>query len=112
MAPQTVYMAQPPSRLNKVAAWVGIAAGSVFVVAVLFGAGFFVGKQVGHDSRDDRGREMMMRPGTVMLPMPPRGEFERGPGFAGPFGPGGPMIQIPRPPQSPGAPDTTAPSRP
>ena len=33
------------------AAWVGIIAGSVFTVAVIFGTGFIVGKHVGDDPR-------------------------------------------------------------
>jgi hypothetical protein len=115
--PQTIYVQQPSSRLNKVAAWVGIVAGSVFIVAVIFGTGFFLGAHVGDGARGHhRGQEMMMRPGPAMFPMGPRGEFERSPGFAGPFGPGGPMIGAPRPPAGPGGPGgsdtTTAPPRP
>src|ERR1700754_3754344 len=34
-----------PSRLVKVAAWVGIAAGAVVIVAVLFGSGFYLGRE-------------------------------------------------------------------
>jgi hypothetical protein len=114
VAPSVVYVPQPPSRLNKVAAWVGIVAGSVFTVAVIFGTGFIVGKHVGDGPRyHHRGPEMMLRPGPAMFPMGPPpggGGFERGPGFPGPFGPGGPMIEIPRPPAPPsGAP--TAPPR-
>lgn len=105
VAPHPIYVPQPPSRLNKVAAWVGIVAGSVFTVAVIFGTGFVVGKHAGDSPRHDmRGHEMVMRPGPAMFPMGPPGGFERGPGFAGPFGPGGPMIDTPRPPaQSPTA---------
>lgn len=111
--PQPVYV-QESNRLNKVAAWVGIVAGSVIVVAVIFGTGFFVGKEVGEGSRgDNRGHHMMVGPGMPMFPMAPRGEFERGPGSPGPFGPGGPMIEMPRSPGGPGGSETTtAPSRP
>jgi hypothetical protein len=113
---RTVYVPQPPSRLNKVAAWVGIVAGSVFIVAVIFGTGFFVGKQVGHEGRHHGGGPQMMRPGAAMFPIGPPGGFERGPNNSGPFGPGGPMIVIPRSPQGPGGPNgpdtTTAPPRP
>jgi len=115
--PQTIYVQQPPSRLNKAAAWVGIVAGSVFIVAVIFGTGFFLGAHTGNGPRDHhRGQEMMQRPGSPMFPTGPRGEFERGPAFPGPFGPGGPMIDAPRPPAAPGGPGgsdtTTAPPRP
>ncbi|MCZ0728825.1 hypothetical protein [Mycolicibacterium iranicum] len=109
VAPQTIYVPQPPSRLNKVAAWVGIVAGSVFTVAVIFGTGFIVGKHVGDGPRDHfRGTEMVVRPGPAMFPMGPPGGFERGPGFAGPFGPG-PMIDVPRPPGPPAQAPTTQP---
>lgn len=105
-----------PSRLNKAAAWVGIVAGSLFIVVVIFGSGFFLGTQVGDDrprGHHRGGPELMMRPGPGMPPMGPRGEFERHPGFVGPFGPGGPLIEIPRPPAGPGGSDTTtAPARP
>ncbi|MDY6997471.1 MAG: hypothetical protein SW019_12780 [Actinomycetota bacterium] len=104
-------MYQPPAapiapeshRLNKAAAWVGIVAGSLIVVAVIFGTGFFVGKEVG-ESRGgfDRGHHMVLRPAAPMIPMGPRDGFERGPGFPGPFGPGDPGGQGDAP--SPGRP--------
>ncbi|MBX7448457.1 hypothetical protein GR927_10685 [Mycolicibacterium sp. 3033] len=95
--PQTVYV-ERSGRLNKVAAWVGIVAGSLFIVVVIFGAGFFTGKSVGnHRDHDGRGHELMMRPGTAMFPMGPPGGMQRGPAFPGPFGPGQ-IIEIPRPP--------------
>lgn len=109
---------QQSSRLNKAAAWVGIAAGSLFIVVVIFGTGFFLGKEVGDDGDGPRGHhrashEVLMRPGPAMPPMGPRGEFERRPGFPGPFGPDGPMIEIPQPPGGSGGPGaTTVPSRP
>jgi len=99
------------SRLTKVAAWVGIVAGSLFVVVVIFGAGFFTGKSVGNHRDSERGHEMMMRPGTAMFPMAPPGGFQRGPSFPGPFGPGQ-IIEIPRPGEAPSGPDTQAPPRP
>lgn len=100
-----------PSRLTRAAAWVGIVAGSLFIVVVIFGSGFFLGTQVGDDGgprgHHRGGPELLMRPGPGMPPMGPRGEFERRPAFAGPFGPGGPLIELPRPPDP-----TTAPARP
>lgn len=116
VGPPPVYVSGT-SRLNKAAAWVGIVAGSLFIVAVIFGSGFYLGKEVGDDGKGPRGHhrgghDMMMRPGHGMPPMGPR-EFQRGPGFAGPFGPGGPMIDVPRPPGGSGGPEaTTAPPRP
>ncbi len=113
LPPQPVHT-ERSNKLNKVAAWVGIVAGSVFIVVVIFGAGFLTGRQTGdwHRGGYDRGHEMM-RPGTVMFPMGPPGGFQRGPEVPGPFGPGGPVIEIPRQPGGgPGGPSTTAPSRP
>lgn len=99
---------QESNRLNKAAAWVGVIAGSVIIIAVIFGTGFFVGKGVGEGSRGhDRANHMVLHPGPPMSPMGPRGEFERGPGFPGPFGPGGPMIDVPRSPGGSGGPDAT-----
>jgi hypothetical protein len=36
-----------PNRLSQLAAWVGIVAGAVFVVAVIFSSGFYAGTQFG-----------------------------------------------------------------
>jgi hypothetical protein len=97
-----------PSKQNRVtqaAAWVGILAGVVFIVAVIFGTGFMLGAHSGHGGRGghggfDRHHGMMFhRDGP---PMGPWGQFERP-------GPGGPGSQ---PPQSPQPPTTTAPARP
>lgn len=108
--PQPVYV-QESNRLNKAAAWVGVVAGSVIIVAVIFGTGFFVGKEVGEGSGGhDRGHHTMMRPAMPMFPMAPNGQVERGPGSPGPFGPGGPMTQMPRSPG--GSDDTPGPARP
>lgn len=79
--PRTVYVQQSPSRLNNAAAWVGIAAGSVFIIAVIFGAGVFVGKNIGDGPRrHHQGHEMMQRQGAGMFPPGLPGGFERGPG--------------------------------
>lgn len=90
-----------PSRLLQALAWVGIAAGTVFIVAVVFGTGFFLGAHSGggdghhHRGGHDRGGMMMFHrggpdggPGRMGPPhgmMPPWG-----PGGPGAFGPGGP----------------------
>jgi hypothetical protein len=111
-APPVYVTPQQPekqNRVNQVAAWVGIVAGSVFVVAVIFGTGFMVGKHSG--SGFDRHEAVMFKQrAEPPFPMGPRGDFERGPFiFRGPdFQP----PQIPQPPREPGAPNTTAPARP
>jgi hypothetical protein len=38
-----------PNRLNQALVWVGIVAGVVFVVALIFFSGFVLGKASGHD---------------------------------------------------------------
>jgi hypothetical protein len=100
------------SRLTVVAAWVGIVAGVVFIVAVIFFSGFILGAHSGGHHRGgghgDRDHGFMIQRGgpPPMFQMGPRGEFERpGPGFP-PVGPGGPNFEQP---SSPNAPSTTAP---
>ncbi len=117
-APPEGYLAPaevPPhehkaSRLNKIAAWVGIFAGAVVIVAVIFGTGFMLGAHSGHyrggaggGFGHDRGGAMehrdgppMWGPGPMMRPGPafvfPGPGFQGGPGSqGGPFqsGPGG-----------------------
>jgi hypothetical protein len=88
-------------------------AGVVFIVAVIFFSGFVLGAHSGghRGGHHGDGEVAIFHKGgpPPMFPMGPRGEFERpGPGFQPPFGPGGPNFQVP----SPGAPSTTAPSRP
>jgi len=109
-----VVVAEPRghSRLTAVAAWVGIVAGVVFIVAVVFFSGFFLGAHSGghrHHGDGDREFGIIHKGPPPMFPMgPPRGEFER----PFPFGPGGPNFQGPPQgpgPQQPGAPSTTAP---
>ena len=114
--PAAPAYAEPRSRnrLTTAAAWVGIVAGVVFIVAVVFFSGFILGKNAdgprgGGGHHGDRDVAIFHRGGPPMFPMGPRGEFER------PFGPGGPGMQppqAPQSPQSPGAPTTTATPRP
>ena len=103
--PTTVVTTPPPppppperverdrgSRLSQVAAWVGIVAGTVFVVAVIFFSGFVLGKSAdgGGDRQHGGPRheiEMLQRGGPPMGP--PHIFFPGGPG-GGPGGPGGP----------------------
>jgi hypothetical protein len=94
-----------------VAAWVGIVAGVVFIVAVIFFSGFFLGAHSGghrgwHHGDRDRDLAIIHKGPPPMFPMGPRGEFDRpGSGMQPPFGPGGPNFG----PQQPGGPTTTAP---
>ncbi|MFV8161866.1 hypothetical protein ACNQVK_07090 [Mycobacterium sp. 134] len=82
-----------PSRLLQALAWVGIAAGTVFIVAVVFGTGFFLGAHSGggdghhHRGGHDRGGMMMFHRGG-----PDGGPGRMGPphGMMPPWGPGGP----------------------
>jgi hypothetical protein len=105
------------NRLTVVAAWVGIVAGVVFIVAVIFFSGFVLGAHSGGGHRGGHHRDgevaIFHKGGPPpMFPMGPRGDFERpGHGFQPPSGPGGPNYQGPSP-QQPSAPSTTAPSRP
>jgi hypothetical protein len=100
------------NRLTAVAAWVGIVAGVVFIVAVVFFSGFILGAHSGggnggwgHGHRH-HGSMMMHRGGPPMFPMGPRGDFDRpGPGMQPQFGPSGPNLA----PQQPSSPTTTAP---
>jgi hypothetical protein len=102
------------SRLTAVAAWVGIVAGVVFIVAVVFFSGFFLGKHSGGGfgrAGHHLGRDMHLwhRGGP-----PPMGPW--GPGSGGPGGPGAPGAPgagpgvPPGPPPPPPAP--SAPARP
>lgn len=107
--PTTPVQAQPPvvaaarpSRLGAVAAWVGIVAGIVFIVAVIFFSGFILGKQSGGYHRHHGGHD-----GPAMI-------FRKGPPpMMGPMGPMGPHGQFHRPdaPDVP-QPPTSTPARP
>lgn len=112
--PPPAYPAAPTegrrrsSRVTTIAAWVGIVAGVVFIVAVVFFSGFVLGRNSGdgyHRGGAGHGQMMFHRDGP---PGGPRGQFER-PGM--PFGPGQPGMQAPQQTQ-PGSPATTAPARP
>lgn len=100
-----------PNRVTTFAAWVGIAAGVVFVVAVVFFSGFILGRSSdgGHHRGGGAGHGQMMFHRDGLSPMMgSRGQFEH-PGM--PFAPGQPGMQTPQQTQ-PGNPTTTAPARP
>ncbi len=106
------------SKLTAVAAWVGIVAGVVFTVAVIFFSGFILGAHSG-GHRGPGGHKgdygvMEFRHGPPPGFQMPRGEFgpPPGPGF-GPGGPNGPRFAPPQPPSGPQSPgSTTTPERP
>lgn len=88
------------SRLNQVAAWVGIIAGIVFIVGSVFFTGYFLGRHSGHGGgwghhRVDSG----FRGGPPMMPM-------MGPGTGAGMGPGMGRDRdvVPGPPPPPGPP--------
>jgi hypothetical protein len=78
-----------PSRLSQAAAAVGIIAGVVFIVGVIFFSGFFLGSK----SEQHRGPQVMRCEMGGMM----------GPGGTGPMGPMGPG-------QSPSPTSTTSPA--
>jgi len=92
-----------PSRLNQALAWLGIVVGVVFLVAVIFFSGVFVGARTGWGwDRDDYdgkcSRWCQAGPGGMTAPgqMGSSGMMAPGmmaPGMMGPgqMGPGGPM---------------------
>lgn len=104
-APPVARQEPRRARVTVAAAWVGIVAGVVFIVAVVFFSGFVLGahsdghRGFGGGPKGDGGFAAFHR--GPPPPMFPRGEF--GPG------PGGPRFEPPQPPP-PGA--TTTPSRP
>ncbi|BBZ20409.1 hypothetical protein [Mycolicibacterium gadium] len=71
MVPERTATAAQHRPVNQILAWTGIAAGVVFIVAVVFFSGFFIGRSTDRDYHRDRWNEM---PGPVMV----------GPGMMGP----------------------------
>lgn len=104
-----------PNRLNHVAAWVGIVAGIVFIIAAVFFSGVYAGKTYSDRYRDGRAANGscpmmgggMMAPGGMPGGMMPPGGMPPGmmpPGMMGPGGKMGPGQQVPT--TSPAAPTT------
>jgi hypothetical protein len=87
------------SRLNQAAAWVGIVAGTVFIVAVIFFSGFFLGWPGGHHGNSGdccahmgagkmMNAEHMMGPGQMGPGQMPPGQMGPGQTAPGQMGPG------------------------
>ena len=111
-AVRTVHSDDRQSRLHRTLAWVGIVAGIVFTVAVIFFSGFILGRANGyhgwHHYQGGQGGGCpmmqqggiggkgggMMRPGGMMDPE------DMGPGMMGPgmMGPGPMPSPKPKPP--------------
>lgn len=76
-----------PNRLNRALAWVGIAAGSLFIVATVFFSGYVLGQQGGDGPRHGPPHRVLLKP------------F---PGPGGPMGPDeGPRAERLTPPSPP-----------
>ncbi len=96
--------------VNQILAWTGIAAAAVFIVAVVFFSGFFIGRSTDRDYHHDRWNEMpgpgMMSPGMMSPGM-------MGPGMGPQPGQMGPPGQRdPGQPQTPTATPRNMPSGP
>jgi hypothetical protein len=89
-----------PNRSNSILVWVGIVAGVVFIVAVVFFSGFFIGRSSSGNFRGGYHQPGMMWP-TQTGPYGQTGPGMMGPGgMMGTYGPW------------PGQPTTTAPTTP
>lgn len=98
VSPGPVRHEHRSNRLNRALAWVGIAAGSLFIVATVFFSGFILGHHGGGSHHGPDRMHMKLIPG-------PGGP--RGPG--GPMGPDGPLgPEGPDGPGRPGGPDEGA----
>lgn len=81
-----------PNTVNRIAAVVGIVAGVVVIVAVIFFSGFVLGVHSGSFGRDHHGGEFGMMNQYGGQPMGPGGQ-PMGPGQMGPGGMMGPGQQ-------------------
>lgn len=92
-----------PSRLNQVAAWVGIVAGVVFIIAVIFFSGFCAGAYStgGYWHGAYRHQQWQQGPGWTMNPGPMGSGGMMGPGMMGPGPMTGPGQQTSAPAPNP-----------
>ena len=73
-----------PNMLSQIAVWVGLVAGVLFIVAVIFFSGLFIGSG-GYFDRGDRGDDCgMYHHGHMMGPGAMMGPGQMGPGQMGP----------------------------
>lgn len=79
--PSSVRIENRPNRLHQALAWVGIVAGSLFIIATVFFSGYVLGSQ-SHGGGGHHG------PHRVMLKPPPPGPDGPMMGPDGPMGPG------------------------
>lgn len=91
-----------PSRLSQAAAAVGIIAGVVFIVGVVFFSGFFLGSRLPHQSGPQVMRCEMGGPGEGMGGMGGMGHGGMGP--MGPMGPSQPPSSTSTAPPAPSTP--------
>jgi hypothetical protein len=96
-----------PSRLNQALAWVGIVAGGLFIVGVIFLSGFFLSWSLSGPGHDHKGPAPMaccadMKPGEQMKPgamMAPGARMKSGEQMKpGEMMPGGMMVPTPQSP--------------
>lgn len=101
-------VAQERRIVNQVLAWTGIIAGAVFIVAVVFFSGFFIGRSTDGFGGD---RGYHGTPGHGMMGPGMMGPGMMGPGMVGPSGQWGPGQMGPGGPSGPGQPQqpTTTP---
>ena len=100
-APGTAPVVEPacydvrsgPSLLGQALMWVGIVAGGVFVVAVIFFSGFFLGWSSGGHWGPDRDGWIRMGPGRMTGP----GGMMGSGGMPGPGSPSGPATSTASP---------------
>ena len=82
----TIPVIDRPNRLYRALAWVGIAAGSLFIVATVFFSGYVIGQHSGGGGHHGRP--------AMLIPHPPMGPD-------GPLGPDGPRAERVTPPSPP-----------
>ncbi|WP_409347544.1 hypothetical protein [Mycobacterium montefiorense] len=97
-----------PARVFQAAAWVAIAAGTVFVIAVIFFTGFLLGRSTGHHHHGHHHHKhhAMVHPHRFGGPGGPGG-----PGWPGANQPGAPASVAPGAPGPSQIPSSVAPAR-
>jgi hypothetical protein len=76
----TATATERPNMLSQIAVWVGLVAGVVFIVAVIFFSGLYIGSR-GYFDRGDHGNDCgMYHHGQMMAPGGMMGPGQMGPG--------------------------------